>query len=231
MEINGIARRHRFTPTPHWTEGHVLPDVDAQVVRRPESTRAPSYRTACPARPRGRPWPAPAIGKGRGKDRPLLRGEIFDVGRGSSSASPHSAVGPRSTSRREQSSIYIPAGCAHGFQSLTDPADIAYRIDRAHDPTEDVAIAWDDPELAITWPLPMTTMSERDLAAPRLAEALSALGHVARLEIAGLNSFGFANLTFCWSFGARHHRSPALTMPSQSGPPRKPSTLCRTRHM
>jgi len=71
-----------------------------------------------------------------------------------------------------QSSIYIPAGCAHGFQALTDPADITYRIDRAHDPSEDVAIAWDDPDLAITWPLPMSMMSERDLAAPSLAEVL-----------------------------------------------------------
>ena len=38
------------------------------------------------------------------------------------------------------------------------------------DPAEDVAIAWDDPELAIPWPLPKTAMSERDLAAPPLAE-------------------------------------------------------------
>lgn len=69
-----------------------------------------------------------------------------------------------------QSSIYIPAGCAHGFQAMTELADITYRIDRDHDPTEDVTIAWNDPELAIPWPLPVTTMSERDLAAPCLAE-------------------------------------------------------------
>jgi dTDP-4-dehydrorhamnose 3,5-epimerase len=74
-----------------------------------------------------------------------------------------------------QSSIYIPAGCAHGFQALTDPADITYRIDQPHDPTEDVSIAWNDPELAITWPLPMTMMSDRDLAAPPLAAALAEL--------------------------------------------------------
>ena len=75
-----------------------------------------------------------------------------------------------------QTSVYIPAGCAHGFQALTDPADTTYRIDRAHDPSEDVAILWDDPELAIPWPLPMTSMSDRDLAAPPLAEVLSKLG-------------------------------------------------------
>ena len=54
----------------------------------------------------------------------------------------------------EQVSLYIPAGCAHGFQALTDPADVSYRIDRPHDPAEDVAIAFDDPDLAIPWPLP-----------------------------------------------------------------------------
>jgi len=74
-----------------------------------------------------------------------------------------------------QSSIYIPAGCAHGFQAMTDPADITYRIDRAHDPSEDVSIAWNDPELAIPWPLPKALMSERDLAAPALAHVLALL--------------------------------------------------------
>ena len=68
-----------------------------------------------------------------------------------------------------QVSLYVPAGCAHGFQSLTDPADVSYRIDRAHDPTEDVSIAFDDPELDIAWPIPTTTMSQRDREAPPLS--------------------------------------------------------------
>ena len=55
----------------------------------------------------------------------------------------------------EQVSLYVPAGCAHGFQALTDPADVSYRIDRPHDPSEDVSIAFDDPGLAIPWPLPV----------------------------------------------------------------------------
>lgn len=71
-----------------------------------------------------------------------------------------------------QVSLYIPAGCAHGFQALTEPADVSYRIDRAHDSSEDVTIAFDDPELAIPWPLPVALMSERDKNAPGLAEAL-----------------------------------------------------------
>jgi dTDP-4-dehydrorhamnose 3,5-epimerase len=68
-----------------------------------------------------------------------------------------------------QVSLYVPAGCAHGFQALTEPADVAYRIDRPHDPTEDVTIAFDDPGLAIPWPLPVTSMSPRDRQAPPLS--------------------------------------------------------------
>lgn len=74
-----------------------------------------------------------------------------------------------------QTSLYIPSGCAHGFQALTDPADVSYRIDRPHDPSEDVSIAFDDPELAIAWPLPVTLMSGRDRAASSLAAALKLL--------------------------------------------------------
>lgn len=75
----------------------------------------------------------------------------------------------------EQRSLYVPAGCAHGFQALTDPADVSYRIDRPHDPTEDVSIAFDDPELAIPWPMPTSIMSQRDRSAPSLAAALKLL--------------------------------------------------------
>jgi dTDP-4-dehydrorhamnose 3,5-epimerase len=69
-----------------------------------------------------------------------------------------------------QVSIYIPAGCAHGFQALTDPADTSYRIDRAHEPAEDVAIAYNDPSLSIPWPLPVTYLSDRDRVAMSLAQ-------------------------------------------------------------
>lgn len=72
---------------------------------------------------------------------------------------------------REQVSLYVPAGCAHGFQALTDPADVSYRIDRPHDPAEDVSIAFDDPELAIPWPLAVTMRSDRDQLAAQLAVA------------------------------------------------------------
>ena len=86
----------------------------------------------------------------------------------------------------EQVTLYMPAGCAHGFQALTDPADVAYMIDRSHDPSENVSIAFDDPELAIPWPLPVTIMSPRDRCALPLADAadenwISSLGRLPTL--------------------------------------------------
>jgi len=69
-----------------------------------------------------------------------------------------------------QVSLYVPAGCAHGFQALTDPADVSYRIDRRHDPAEDLSIAFDEPGLGIPWPLPVSAISRRD----KLALSLSA---------------------------------------------------------
>ena len=75
----------------------------------------------------------------------------------------------------EQVSLYVPAGCAHGFQALSDPADVTYRIDRPHDPSEDVSIAYDDPDLAISWPLPVAAMSARDRRAGRLADVAGPL--------------------------------------------------------
>jgi dTDP-4-dehydrorhamnose 3,5-epimerase len=72
-------------------------------------------------------------------------------------------------------SLYVPAGCAHGFQALTGIADVSYRIDRRHDPSEEVAIRFDEPELGIAWPLPVTRMSPRDRLALSLADAISLL--------------------------------------------------------
>jgi dTDP-4-dehydrorhamnose 3,5-epimerase len=74
-----------------------------------------------------------------------------------------------------QASVYIPNGCAHGFQALTSVADVAYRIDRPHDPSEDVALRFDDPELAIPWPLPVGIVSPRDQRALSLEDTVAAL--------------------------------------------------------
>jgi dTDP-4-dehydrorhamnose 3,5-epimerase len=61
--------------------------------------------------------------------------------------------------------LYVPRGFLHGFQVLSEVADICYRIDRPHDPTEDLSVRYDDPDLGIAWPLPVDILSPRDQAA------------------------------------------------------------------
>ncbi|GAA4471091.1 dTDP-4-dehydrorhamnose 3,5-epimerase [Rhodococcus olei] len=71
--------------------------------------------------------------------------------------------------------LYVPPGFLHGFQALTAVADVCYRIDREHDPAEDIAVAYDDPDLAIAWPLPVTVISARDAAAGTWAALVDSL--------------------------------------------------------
>jgi dTDP-4-dehydrorhamnose 3,5-epimerase len=66
--------------------------------------------------------------------------------------------------------VRIPAGCAHGFQVLSDVADVTYKVDAVYDRSLDVTIAWNDPELGVDWPLSDPVLSERDRDAPRLSE-------------------------------------------------------------
>lgn len=71
--------------------------------------------------------------------------------------------------------LYIPAGFLHGFQALTPLADVCYRIDRPHDPMEDIGVAPHDPDLAIAWPQPVTMVSDRDAGAGSWRDLLAHL--------------------------------------------------------
>jgi dTDP-4-dehydrorhamnose 3,5-epimerase len=73
-------------------------------------------------------------------------------------------------------SVWLPAGLAHGIQSLTETADVCYRINRVHLPGHEATIRYDDPDLAIPWPLPVRGLSARDRAAPPLAVVEPMLG-------------------------------------------------------
>jgi dTDP-4-dehydrorhamnose 3,5-epimerase len=68
--------------------------------------------------------------------------------------------------------LYVPRGFLHGFQALTPIADVCYRIDRPHDPREDIGVAYDDPDLGIVWPRPVTVVSARDAHAGSWQELL-----------------------------------------------------------
>lgn len=71
--------------------------------------------------------------------------------------------------------LYIPPGFLHGFQALTPEADVCYRIDRPHDPKEDLSVNPNDPELALAWPQPVTQISARDAAAGSWSDLLAKL--------------------------------------------------------
>jgi dTDP-4-dehydrorhamnose 3,5-epimerase len=119
------------------------------------------------------------IGRGEGKLVRCSHGRVYDVVVDLRPGSPtYRAWVSFDLDGNLQTSVYIPPGCAHGFQALTEVADTSYRIDRRHDPRDDLTIAWDDPELGVTWPLPPGMMSESDRSAPRLAELTDRLSQI-----------------------------------------------------
>jgi dTDP-4-dehydrorhamnose 3,5-epimerase len=73
----------------------------------------------------------------------------------------------------EHTQLYIPAGCLHGFLALEDDTVLAYKQSAEYDPTTEFGIAWNDPDLAIAWPLEGATpsLSAKDLQNPTLREA------------------------------------------------------------
>ena len=64
--------------------------------------------------------------------------------------------------------LYVPEGCAHGFQTLVDESDVTYMISTPYAPEASSGVRWDDPMLAIAWPKVdgERTISERDRALP-----------------------------------------------------------------
>jgi dTDP-4-dehydrorhamnose 3,5-epimerase len=69
------------------------------------------------------------------------------------------------------SALYIPAGFAHGFQTLTDDAEVLYHISEPYRAEAARCVRWDDADLAIAWPeMEQRVISSRDRALPRLRD-------------------------------------------------------------
>ena len=62
--------------------------------------------------------------------------------------------------------LFVPKGFAHGFQSLMDSTEVCYQLTGTYMPSHARGIRWDDPALAISWPLPVTSISKRDREHP-----------------------------------------------------------------
>ncbi|MBP2371899.1 dTDP-4-dehydrorhamnose 3,5-epimerase family protein [Pseudonocardia parietis] len=112
-------------------------------------------------------------GTGEAKLVRCSHGALFDVVVDARPDSP--TFGQRAQFRLDDDhlwSLYLPRGVLHGFQALTETADICYRIDAEHDPRDDVAVRYADPDLAIPWPLPVSLISDRDAAASSWRDAV-----------------------------------------------------------
>jgi dTDP-4-dehydrorhamnose 3,5-epimerase len=67
--------------------------------------------------------------------------------------------------------LYIPAGCAHGCQTLADRTEVLYHISAGHHPASARGVRWDDAAFGIQWPLPVAVIAARDRHYPDLDPA------------------------------------------------------------
>ncbi len=103
----------------------------------------------------------------------ILKGRVFDVAVDVRPASPtygrHVGV---ELSDDNLTHLYIPAGFAHGFCTLTDEVSLLYKVDSFYAPESEGGIFWNDPDLGIAWPVDSSqaVLSDKDLALPRLRD-------------------------------------------------------------
>ncbi len=110
--------------------------------------------------------------KAQGKLVRVVFGEIFDVAVDLRRGSPTYGKWLGMTlSARDPKMIYIPMGFAHGFCTVSEEAEVLYMTTEEYSPVEERGAAWNDPDLAITWPVTEPVLSERDRTWPRLRDA------------------------------------------------------------
>lgn len=112
----------------------------------------------------------------QGKLVRVVEGEVYDVAvdvrRGSPHFGKHVAV-VLSAERFNQ--LYVPPGFAHGFLVTSEAAQFEYKCTELYHPEDELSIAWNDPQLAIAWPITSPQLSARDARALTLAEAMGRL--------------------------------------------------------
>ena len=112
-------------------------------------------------------WPHNA----QGKLVSVLEGEVYDVAvdirRGSPTFGEHASAMLSAENKRH---FWVPEGFAHGFLVLSENATFAYLCTAPYDRASDNSLRWDDPQLAIDWPLADVSLSPKDAVAPLLAD-------------------------------------------------------------
>ena len=102
----------------------------------------------------------------------VLRGEIFDVAVDIRPGSPTFGqwVGARLTAEGGEQ-LLVPRGFAHGYQTLTDGCELAYKVDGDYAPQTEGSLLWNDPEVGIAWPWDgEVILSDKDRVAPTLKD-------------------------------------------------------------
>jgi len=101
----------------------------------------------------------------------VVEGEVYDVvvdiRRGSPTFGKHAGF---ALSARSFQQLYIPPNFAHGFCVTSDAAQVEYKCTEFYDPAGELAVAWNDPDLAIAWPVASPKLSEKDAGASPLRE-------------------------------------------------------------
>ncbi|MCB9828386.1 MAG: dTDP-4-dehydrorhamnose 3,5-epimerase [Planctomycetes bacterium] len=108
----------------------------------------------------------------QGKLVQVMAGSVFDVCVDLRRSSPTFGrwLG-RTLEAERHEMLYIPAGFGHGFVVLSEAADVSYRCTAEYAPASERGVRWDDPDLAISWPVSDPLVSAKDAALPRLEEA------------------------------------------------------------
>ena len=112
------------------------------------------------------------IKRPQGKLVRVLLGEVFDVSVDIRRSSPNFGKWfGIILSANNKKAIYIPPNFAHGFCVLSEKAEFFYKCTDFYNPDYDRAIRWDDPDLAIDWPIKEPILSEKDANCPLLKDA------------------------------------------------------------
>jgi dTDP-4-dehydrorhamnose 3,5-epimerase len=107
----------------------------------------------------------------QGKLVMVLRGEVFDVAVDIRKNSPTCGRWVSATlSGQNHHMLYIPVGFAHGFCVLSEEADFLYFVTAEYNPELDAGIIWNDPTIAINWPVREPLLSPKDARLPRFDE-------------------------------------------------------------
>lgn len=106
----------------------------------------------------------------------VLQGEVFDVAVDIRAGSPHFGEWTGATlSAENKRQLWVPEGFAHGFVVTSDAALFAYKCTDRYNREAEGSVLYDDPEIGIDWPAVEPILSEKDAAAPRLADVSQGL--------------------------------------------------------